>query len=189
MHMPMLLYAQDGVLAGSLDGKKAFEDLLQKTLIPAKPEVCFLDFLGINVATTSFLRDSVVAYRNHTRSIWPSIYPVCSNLTGRVREEFETFLVAWGDAFVTCTLNTENQISNVKLIGKVEGKPGVALRGVLELGEVDAPGLRKHIEEEVTPSAWNNRLGVLVTKGILIEIGSGRNKRYRPVLEGLSYGH
>lgn len=189
MHISMLRYAHDGVLAGSLDGRKAFEDLLNKTSIPSEPEVCFLDFLDINVATTSFLRDSVIAYRNHARSFWPSVYPVFANLADRVLEEFETFLIISGDAFVTCTLNNGNQISNVKLIGKIEGKPGVALRGVLELGEVDAPGLRKHIEEEVTPSAWNNRLGVLVAKGILIEIGSGRNKRYRPVLEGLSYGH
>ena len=176
-------------LPGSLDGQKAFVDLLQKTVVPTEPEVCFLDFAGIDVATTSFLRDSVIAYRNHTRSTWPYIYPVCANLADRVREELESFLATWGDAFVTCTLDTENQIGNVEITGKIDGKQGVALRGVLNLGEVDAPSLRTFTGENVAPTAWNNRLGALVAKGILIEIGSGRNKRYRPVLEGLYYGN
>ena len=188
MRLPMIAYAQNEVLAGSTDGQLAFVDLLQKTKVPAKPEVCFLDFSGIDVATTSFLRESVVAYRNHTRSTWPSIYPICANLASRVREEFESFLTARGDAFVICSIDAEESIGSVELIGKVEGKQGVALRGVLELGEVDAPSLRAHVDEDVAPTAWNNRLGALVAKGILIEVGSGRNKRYRPVLEGLCYG-
>lgn len=189
MRIPMLPYAQNGVLAGSLDGKKAFVDLIQKTIVPVEPEVCFLDFAGINIATVSFLRESVVAYRNHTRSTWPSIYPVCANLSDPVREELASFLAMWSDALVTCTLGTENRISNIEIVGKIDGKQGVALRGVIELGEVNAPSLRAYSGEDVAPTAWNNRLGALAAKGILIEVGSGRNKRYRPVLEGLCYGY
>ena len=188
MRLSMTLYAQNGVLAGSLDGQLAFADLLRKTKIPAEPEVCFLDFAGIDVVTTSFLRSSVVAYRNYARSTWSFIYPICANLAPRVREEFESFLAVRGDAFVICTTDAEDRTTNVEIIGKVDGKQGVALQGVLELGEVDAPGLRAHANEDVAPTAWNNRLGALVAKGILIEVGSGRNKRYRPVLEGLCYG-
>ncbi|MCY4641147.1 MAG: hypothetical protein OXC41_00360 [Gammaproteobacteria bacterium] len=184
----MISYAQNDVLAGSLDGQKAFADLLQDTKISAEPEVYFLDFASIDVATTSFLRDSVVAYRNHARSTWHSIYPVCANLSPHVYEEFHSFLTSRGDAFVICSLDSEERIDNVEIIGKVDGKQAVALRGVLDLGEVDAQSLRAHMRENVAPTAWNNRLGALVAKGILIEIGSGRNKRYRPVLEGLCYG-
>lgn len=188
MRLLMTPYAQNDVLAGSLDGQLAFADLLRKTKIPVEPEVCFLDFAGIYVVTTSFLRDSVVAYRNHVRSTWPSIYPICTNLAPRVREEFESFLTVRGDAFVICSIDAEDRIGNVEIIGKVDGKQRVALRAVLELGEVDAPRLRMYVDEDVAPTAWNNRLGALVAKGILIELGSRRNKRYRPVLEGLCYG-
>ena len=179
---------QDGVVAGSIEGQKAFRDLLQKTTVPVTPEVCFLDFAGITVATTSFLRDSVVAYRNHARSAWPRIYPVGANLAPRVREELASFLSARNDAFVICTLNADKSVSNVELIGQVDGKQGAALRAVLDLGEADAPGIREHVSEEVAPTAWNNRLGALVAKGILMEVSGGRNKKYRPVLEGLRYG-
>lgn len=188
MNLPLGIYTDSGVLAGSIEGQKVFADLLQKTVMPAGPEVCFLDFAGISVATTSFLRDSVIAYRNHARSTWPTIYPVCANLAPRVKEELHSFLKERGDAFVICQRGANGHVSDVELIGQIDGKQGVALRGVLDLGESDAPGLRAHVGEEVAATAWNNRLVALVDKGILIEVSGGRNKRYRPVLKGLLYG-
>lgn len=181
-------YASNGVLAGSIDGQKAFIDLVQKTSPVSKPEICFLDFAGVTVATTSFLRDSVVAYRNHARSSWPNVYPVAANLAPRVREELEGFLLSRSDAFVVCTINKHEQFKEPQLIGQIDGKQLVALQAVMKVGETDAPELAARGEESVAPTAWNNRLGALVAKGILIEISSGRNKRYKPVLQGLTYG-
>lgn len=188
MYLPLVVYANNGVLAGSIDGQKAFAELLQKTLTPTTPEVCFLDFSGIDVATTSFLRDSVIAYRNHARSAWPLIYPVCANVAPQVKEELDSFLKARSDAFVVCERDCDGHVSNAEIIGHIDGKKGIALRGVIDLGESDATGLREHIGEDVAATAWNNRLGALVSIGILMEVSSGRNKRYRPVLEGLRYG-
>ena len=188
MRIAMISYAQTGVLAGSLDGQRAFVDLLQKTEGLVEPSVCYLDFAGIDVATTSFLRDSVIAYRNHTCATRRSVHPVCANLGQRVREEFQLFLFERGDAFVSCVLDGKNRVRDAQVLGKVDGKLGIALAAVIELGEVDATGLRAHSTENVARTAWNNRLSALVAKGILIETGSGRNKFYRPVLEGLRYG-
>ncbi len=188
MHWPMKIYSDDGILAGSIEGQKVFADLLQKTTPPAQPQVCFLDFADIDVATTSFLRDGVIAYRNHARSMWPFVYPVCANLAPRVKEELHSFLKDRSDAFVVCGLDADGRVSKVELVGQIDGKQAVALRGVLDLGESDAAGLRAHVGEEVASTAWNNRLVALSDKGILIEASSGRNKRYRPVLEGLRYG-
>lgn len=188
MHLPLNIYAQNEVLAGAIDGQKAFVDLLRRTTIPNAPEVCFLDFSGIQVATTSFLRDSVIAYRNHARSIWPLIYPVCANVAANVKEELDSFLKSRSDAFVICERDADGRVSNAELIGQIDGKQGIALRGVLDLGESDAPRLRQHVGEDVAATAWNNRLGALAVKGILMEVSSGRNKLYRPVLEGLRYG-
>lgn len=188
MRLALQVYSSDGVLAGSIEGQKVLADLLRQTVTPAAPEVFFLDFDGVAVATTSFLRDSVIAYRNHARSTWPAIYPVCANLSSRVKEELHSFLKERSDAFVICSLDSRGAVSDVELIGQIDGKQGVALRGVLDLGESDAPGLREHVGEEVAATAWNNRLAALADKGILIEVSTGRNKRYRPVLEGLRYG-
>jgi len=44
-------------------------------------------------------------------------------------------------------------------------------------------------DKEVTTTAWNNRLVALTDKGLVIETTSNsRNKRYKPVLEGLNPG-
>jgi hypothetical protein len=180
----------NGVLAGAIDGQKAFLSLVQETPAVGKPEVCFLDFAGIDVATTSFLRESIVAYRNHARSSWQNIYPVAANLAPRVREELEAFLFSRGDAFVICELDRNEQPKDVQLIGQLDGKQLFALTAVLKMGQTDAPTLAAQFNahEQVTPTAWNNRLVALAAKGILVEVSSGRSKKYRPVLEGLKYG-
>jgi hypothetical protein len=53
------------ILAGATNGRKILEKLLVQTdKEPMNPEPVFLDFAGINVATASFLREAIVAYRN-----------------------------------------------------------------------------------------------------------------------------
>ncbi len=189
MRLAMKPYAVNGVLAGSLAGKRAFADLVSRTIVPSQPEVCFLDFRGIEVMTASFARDGVVAYRNHARSLWPTVFPVAANTAWNVREELATWLDEVGDGFVVCDLDGAGRPSNATLVGRLDGKQLVALKGVIELGETDAATLAQHIGESVAPTAWNNRLSALVTKGFLIEVPTGsRIKRYRPVLEGLRYG-
>jgi hypothetical protein len=188
MRLYMEPYANGGVLAGSIDGQRAFADLVQKTEVPAKPEAVFLDFNGVAVATASFLRDSIVAYRNHARSNWPSLYPVAANLAPRVREELDGWLKDRGEAFIVCSLDADGIATEATVIGVVDGKQGIALAGVVTLGETDVPTLAKHVDEDVAQTAWNNRLGALVTKGLIIEVTRGRNKRYRPILEGLKHG-
>jgi hypothetical protein len=190
MRLPLQPYAVNGVLAGALEGQKAFLDLVRKTSAPTKPEICFLDFTGVKVATTSFLRESVVAYRNHARSHWGYCYPVAANLLPPVREEFEDFMRTRGDVFVICDLDRGGRATRVRLIGQLDGKQLVALRAVVQRGEADAPTLAAEVkeQEQVATTAWNNRLAALASKGLLIEISSGRGKRYRPVLENLAYG-
>lgn len=189
MRMRMARFGADGILAGSLAGKRAFADLVGMTEVPGKPEVCFLDFCDVAVVTTSFMRDSVIAYRNHARSAWPYLYPAAANLGAAVREEFEIWLGETNDIFVICDLDDAEKPSNVTVLGQIDGKQLVALRGVIDLGETDVSGLAAHVGEAVAPTAWNNRIGSLLAKGLVIEVSNtGRNKRYRPILEGISCG-
>ena len=188
MRLKMQPYATAGILASSIEGQKAFVDLVQRTPAVLTPEVCFLDFESISVATASFLRDSVVAYRNHARSHWTHLYPVLANMNATVKEEFADFLRARGDAFVMCALDSDDHPTNVQVIGQLDGKQLTALKAVLAVGEADAPTLAAQANERVGPTAWNNRLTALVAKGLLVEVTTGRNKRYRPVLEALTYG-
>lgn len=190
MRIEMKHFAEDKVLAGALPGQKVFAKLISSTIPPTAPEVYFLDFSGVDLATTSFLRESVLAYRSHARSHWGYVYPVVANLAPRVREELEHFLVDRGDALIVCDLDAKDRVSKVYVIGRLDGKQDVTLRAVVKAGEVDAPTLaeRHKTGGVVSPTAWNNRLAALVTKGLLMEVSTGRSKRYRPVLERLSYG-
>lgn len=178
----------EGILAGSIEGRKAFADLVQKTQTPGKPEVFFLDFAGIDVVTTSFLRDGPLAYRNFAREHWPYVYPVAANLSAKVFEEFDGWLTERGDAFVICRTETGEDVTDVRLIGQIDGKVLIALQHVIAQGEIDVNYLADQDPEKVAKTAWNNRLAALAAKGVVIEFTSGRSKRYRPVLEGLKYG-
>lgn len=190
MRFKMQSFAESGVLAGALPGQKVFGEMIAATTPPSGPEVCFVDFANVDVATTSFLRESLLAYRNHARSHWANIYPVAANLGPSVREELEHFLNDQGNALVTCSLDPTGSVSEVRVLGRLDEKQESALRAVIREGEVDAPTLAERYKKKdaVSPTAWNNRLVALAMKGLLIELSIGRGKRYRPVLEQLSYG-
>ena len=190
MRIQMQAHAQDGVLASALTGQKVFAAMVADTAPTSEPEIAFLDFSGVSVATVSFLRECVVGYRNHARSHWNSIYPVVANLAGSIREDLELFLRDRGDAMAICDLDKAGRATNVQLVGRLDGKQDLTLRAVIEQGEIDATTLAERFkgEKAVSPTAWNNRLAALATKGLVIELSSGRSKRYRPVLEKLKYG-
>jgi hypothetical protein len=181
-------FAQDGLLAGKAEGKTVFAHLVGRTSNPSQPEICFLDFAGVHVATTSFLRESVVAYRSYVRREYPNLYPVAANVSARTRDDLELVLELRSDAFVTCTLGIDGTVSDVEILGQLDGKQLIALDAVLEMGQTDAPTLAGRSDDQVGATAWNNRLVALADKGILIATNAGRTKLYRPVLEGLRHG-
>lgn len=68
MKIDMLAIGGSDVLAGALNGRSALNELLNTSAAePANPEPVFLDFTGIEVATASFLRESVLAFRDIVR--------------------------------------------------------------------------------------------------------------------------
>lgn len=180
--------ARTDVLAGSLLGQRMFASWVRETQSPVGPELCFIDFEGIAVATASFLRDSVLAYRDYVRKHHQNLYPVGANLNSEVSEELHEFLSSRTDAFVVCDLGPSGKPKKQRVIGRLEGKQLLALQEVLKRGETDAPTLAEAEQDQGAPTVWNNRLAALAARGLLIEINQGRGKRYKPVIEGLQYG-
>lgn len=184
--LSMLSLGNDPVLAGRLDGKRAFTRLLEALPAINEPTVVILDFHAVALATSSYLSEAVIAFRDHLRLRRVPAYAVVANLNEKVRDEFDELLGRAGDALLACDLSAEGQISNPQLIGILEPK----LREIFELaktkGEVGATDLHAEsgdTDRRVGPTAWNNRLNALAAKGLLMEFSSGRAKRYRPVLE------
>lgn len=176
---------KEGVLAGALTGRRVLGKLLEHTSRePFQPEPVFLDFDGVEIATASFLRESVLAFRDTVRLRRRSnLYPVIANPNELVYEELKV-LVTQGDVLMLCRLDEDNQPHEPQLLGELDPKQRVTFDLVKRLGETDASGLmRDYGESERTTvqTAWNNRLASLVNLGVLVELSQGRTKRYRPL--------
>lgn len=173
--------------AGAISGRELLSKLLSLTVRePDVPESVVLDFAGIEVATASFLRESVIAFRNIIRGRRSKFYPIVANLKPVIAEELEDILQARSDAIMSCVTTDDGEFENIQTLGRLEAKQKRVLELVSERGELDAGQLQREFgdSEGVKQTAWNNRLSALATSGLVIEISDGKNKRYKPLFEG-----
>lgn len=176
------------VLAGALNGRVALNRLLEETTSePDGPEPVFLDFSSVEVATASFLRESVLAFRDIVRSRRSSFYPVIANANETVRDELIELLHPRGDVLMACILGEDESVVEAAPIGDLDPKQRVTFDLVREHGETDARELmRSYGKKEGLKhaTAWNNRLASLASLGLVVELSQGRAKRYRPLFGG-----
>lgn len=175
-----------GLFAGSAKGKQVFSALVTQSTTPDSPTRLLLDFANVDIATGSFLRESVCAYRTHARAQWPFLYPVVANASASIIEELGMCLEPRSDAMIAVTLSASGEISNPSIVGLLDGKQRETMLIVIDQREVDAPTLALNSKDSAT--SWNNRLAALVSKGLIVEQSLGRSKRYFPVVEGLKNG-
>jgi hypothetical protein len=176
------------VLSGALRGHDLLAQLLRATAAePTLPQPVFLDFIGIDVATASFLRESVLAFRDIVRGRRSVIYPVVANASDAVKEELDELVKSRGGILMTCQLADDGAVSNPGLIGQLDRKQQLTFDLVRQRGETDAMELMRESggSEDVGSTAWNNRLSSLAALGLVIEMSFGRTKRYKPLLQGL----
>lgn len=176
------------VLAGAVNGRAALNRLLAETTVePDAPGPVFLDFSGVEVATASFLRESVLAFRGIIRGRHSRFYPVIANANESVRDELMELLVPRGDVLMTCVLHENGSVANAAPMGELDPKRRLTFNLVQTHGETDAGALmRRYGESEGLKhtTAWNNRLAALAALGLVVELSHGRAKRYRPLFGG-----
>lgn len=177
------------VLAGANHGSLAFAKMLKAvSREPRMPEPLFLDFKGVEVATASYLRESVLALRDRIRGRRSTLYPVIANANDLIKDELDVLVRVRGDILLLCKLDQAEHASDFEQLGELDPKQQMTLDAVRERGEIDAAELMRHYGEAEGvrhATAWNNRLAALSLKGLLMEISHGRNKRYRPLFEDL----
>lgn len=160
--------------------------LLEATeLEPREPSPVFIDFNGVAVATSSFLRECVIGYRDSARMRRSNFYPIISNADDTVEEELSYLLIGRSEAMLACALSDADRVSDLHLIGELDPKYRQTFDLVMRLGETDAGTLLRDYgdDESVKRTAWNNRLATLSGMGLVIEVSHGRAKRYLPVLQ------
>jgi uncharacterized protein (DUF58 family) len=176
------------VLSGTQRGQETLSKLLREVSAePSTPEPIFLDFTGIEVATASFLRESVLAFRDIVRGRRSTYYPVIANANDAVRDELIELVKPRGEVLMACKLATGGSVFDPVLIGDLDPKQRLTFDLVIERGETDAGELMRDFgsREGVRATAWNNRLSSLVSRGLIIEVSYGRAKRYRPLFAGV----
>ena len=181
-----LLKMMDGrsVLSGAMTGRRLLAALMSVTPPPAAPTPAFLDFRGVEVATSSFLREAVIGFRDYTRLTLTDVYPVGANLAPAVLEELEFFLRARNDVFWVCDVDVNERASGARLLGDLDPAQRVTFDAVRQLGVVTAPELAARFSDQsIGPTAWNNRLSSLAAKGVLVERKVGKTKSFSSLLE------
>jgi hypothetical protein len=180
------------VLAGAPNGRAAFAKLLSEAVQePLVPEPLYLDFADVDIATASYLRESVLQFRDTVRRQRSNFYPVVANANAQVIEELTLLIQASNDILMTCALDEQGTPSHATLIGNLEPKQKLTFDLVNQKGETDASELmRDHgADETVKQTAWNNRLAALAGLGLIYELSQGRTKRYKPLFGGAVYGN
>jgi len=163
---------------------RAFSALREKTAQePLAAEILFLDFNDVQIATASFLRESVINFRDAVRRQHSNFYPVVANANERVFEELKLLIEAKGGAIMTCFLGEVGKPVKSVLLGELDPKQRLTFDLVSKFGQVEASSLARQSSEEVKPTAWNNRLTALAGMGLIIEESQGRAKRYKRLFE------
>jgi len=184
--IPMLRPDMPPILAGRLDGKRAFARNLESLPHITTPTLVVLDFNGVQLATSSFLDEAVIRCRDHLRLGRSPAYLITANLNDKVEEELNDLLTRANDALVTCALSADGTISDKKLIGSLEPKLNETLELVKQKGGATAMELHGESEDakKIGPTAWNNRLSSLAAKSLVMEVQqAGRTKKYQPIME------
>ncbi|MER8915518.1 hypothetical protein NKI32_16985 [Mesorhizobium sp. M0761] len=180
----MLRSDREPVLAGALNGKIAFARMIQG--IDVNPETAaplFLDFRDVQVATASYLRESVFSFKSYLRLTDSKFYAVAANVNESVYDEFQMVADAKNDAILSCQLSEDGHVFDIGLVGKLDPKQQITFDLVNRLREADANTLKERFGETEKTTAWNNRLAGLAARGLIREFSKGRAKYYRPVVE------
>jgi len=183
--MTLLTDGDGSVLAGAIAGRKARAKLLELTgSEPNQAETVFLDFDKVQVATASYLRESVLSFRDEVRQRHSNFYPVIANASELVSEELRVLVTARGDALMLCSLDDGGNPHQPHHIGELDPKQQFTFDVVRQRGITDAAELMREYgvsEKTTAQTAWNNRLAALANLGLVVELSQGRTKRYRPL--------
>lgn len=175
------------VLAGSVFGKKIFVRIIEKSIMEVPlPTALVIDFDGIELATASFLRESVFAVKSYMRMRQSSYYPIVANINDEIHEDLLILTDAMNDVVISCVSESAQNVSSATLIGRLEPKLKEVFDFVTQKGSASATSLRRVLGEDNSSSnstVWNNRLSALVSRGIIKESTNGRLKIYKPIIE------
>ena len=173
------------ILSGAPSGRQLYAKLVEALPPePTSPRPLFLDFQYVEVATASFLRESILAFRTFVRGRKSNFYPALANATASVIDEFVELVQPRGDVVMTCTIDDDGNVLRARHVGQLDPIQQITFNLVLERGETTAAKLMEMDNYHVKATAWNNRLASLSNLGLICEVSHGRTKTYKPLFGG-----
>ncbi|KPF67416.1 hypothetical protein IP69_13790 [Bosea sp. AAP35] len=151
---------------------------------PEGPEPLFVNFVGIEVATASYLRESILAFRTFVRGRKSNFYPAIANANSDVLDEFVELVHLRGDVLMACVVDEGGTVLRCRHIGKLDPMQQLTFDLVNREGETTASKLMEIEDGPVKATAWNNRLASLSNLGLICEQSHGRTKNYKALFAG-----
>lgn len=186
-HRQLTLVGSDGVAAGSNAGEQErarLLSILSNQPAPVGPEVVYIDFGDIEVATVSWIREAVFALADEARRRWPHFCPAIGACGSDVAEEVEVAAIALSRPIPAPAHSTAHGIG---MFGQLDQVQLQTLQRVSSLGPVSAPDLM-NAYPECSLQAWNNRLRSLSERGLLLTEKRGRERWYDIVRMEVPHG-
>ena len=166
------------VLTGVSRARKLLAALISWSADASPKGTLILDFKDLPDASASFLRESILAFRDYVRAYQPDVFPVVANVSAAVREELDTLLKARREAMLVCLFEAPDRASEPVVLGLLE--PGLSqtleairARGQLTLGELPSG---------TKPTTWSNRVASLIRQGFVVPSPEPNKRLYRFVL-------
>ena len=170
-------------LTGVSRARQLLANLITWTAEESPKGTLILDFCDVGEASASFLRESILAFRDYARAYQPELFPVLANITDSVREEFNTLLKDRGEAMPGCRLDASGMPVEPEILGVLEPGLSQTLEVIREHGQMALADLRA-LSAETKSTTWSNRIASLIRQGFVVPSPKPNKRVYRFVLGG-----
>lgn len=167
------------LLAGASLGHRIHEQLIAPVIArPVTQRILILSFRSAEYVTGSVLK--AVWGKLHTESGVPAPSLV-AHLCNDVQSEFVIYLLSQRAAGLEALEWNKNEVHTARLHGHLEEPAFSALAILGKYPGSTPPQLHAESGEQVSPTAWTNRLNELYRQGLALRQKSGRAWRFYPV--------
>ena len=168
-------------LTGVTRARQLLAGLIDWSASESPSGTLILDFRDVPEASASFLRESVLAFRDYVRAYQPDVFPVIANMTEPVREEFDILLRNRREAMLGCRLDNSPVPVEPVVLGLLE--PGLCktLDTIRARGQVTLAELRE-LSPPTSATTLSNRVASLIRQGFVVTSQEPNKRAYRFVL-------
>jgi hypothetical protein len=158
-------------------------------IAPALPlvdrQVLILSFKNVELVTGSFLKATWLRLEDAEQN---RVSAAVAHLNDDLRTDLETFLKGSSLTALEALDWSASGIRLARLLGNLEPAALTTLKAIIERPGSTAPELHDKSTDNVSPTAWTNRLNELYRQGLAHREKAGRAWRFFPTTEKIDHG-